>query len=256
MRIRAIIPNFLTLCNLLMGCFSVLLALSGDYFFPTSRALTLAAWAIVVGGICDLLDGFTARLLKGESALGMQLDSLADLVTFGLAPASLYAAALMRFDLFSAPPHFLLVASVYLLALATALRLAIFNTDDSQTHLFRGIPSPASALFTAGLFLGLHYGGFQSLFASMLGCPYAVFTWVILQSALMLLPIPMLSFKVKGRTLGAWLPQLILAVGAIVLLAVMGPGGLAFAVALYLLLSLLFQRRLWAELKGDKPMHG
>lgn len=144
------IPNFLTLCNLFCGIGAVYF--SGDF--------NKAALLILAGGLFDLLDGAVARALKVTSDIGKDLDSLADLVTFGLAPALLYIAL----------PHdtlpWLLIPAFFI-AGGSALRLAVFNQKPSSLT-FEGLPTPANALFITGLLWGFHNGsllaaGFMSI---------------------------------------------------------------------------------------------
>ena len=143
------IPNFITLANLLCGCGSILSSLVlGDF--------KLAFAFVVASAVCDFFDGFTARLLKQYSDIGVQLDSLADMVSFGVAPsAAMYAfAAQSGATLFTLPSWVVttLVFVPFIMAAFSALRLAKFNIDDTQHERFSGLPTPANAMF------GLSFG--------------------------------------------------------------------------------------------------
>lgn len=232
------VANTITLGNLAFGCVAVLLALRAGGAPDGAaelRMLQMAAWAIVLGAICDVFDGFVARAMGVSSPLGIELDSLSDLVTFGVAPAALYSGVIYRLTQGGAPLW--VEALPFVLVLATSLRLAYFNIDSTQTVTFRGLPSPASALFTVGLVLGLSAPAGAEVFRTMLGCPYAIMTWVVLQSVLMLLPMRMASFKIRGSGLRAWWHVALL--GAVVLVGyVFFRGGVAaLGVLVYILVS-------------------
>ena len=126
------IPNALTLCNLLCGAAAVVFAFGGDF--------GAAFWAVAAGVAFDFADGLAARLLKAYSPLGVQLDSLADMVTSGVAPSAVLFVALGG----AAEPW---AWGAFALACGAALRLAKFNIDTEQTSEFRGLPTPAMSLF-------------------------------------------------------------------------------------------------------------
>lgn len=132
------LPNFLTCCNLLCGCFGVVFLIEGKSI-P-------AAWFIWAACIFDFFDGFAARLLKFSSPIGKELDSLADMVSFGLLPS-----LVMYFMLDKASDNDYLPYLAFLIAVCSALRLAIFNVDETQTDSFRGVPTPANAMFITAL---------------------------------------------------------------------------------------------------------
>ena len=132
------LPNFLTCCNLLCGCLGVVFLLEG-------RAIP-AAYFVWAACVFDFFDGFVARLLKVSSPIGKELDSLADMVSFGLLPATV-----MYMLLKAASTHEILPFIAFAIAVFSALRLAIFNIDDSQSDSFKGLPTPANALLITAL---------------------------------------------------------------------------------------------------------
>ena len=141
------VPNIITLCNLLCGCFSIVASLVvGDF--------TLALIFILASAVCDFFDGFTARLLKQYSDIGVQLDSLADMVSFGVAPSAvMYAFACQAPTLFvlnDVVAH-IIVYVPFIMAAFSALRLAKFNIDERQTTSFIGLATPPNAIFWASL---------------------------------------------------------------------------------------------------------
>ena len=138
------IPNLLTLSNLLCGSFAAVAALAYD-------RLSLAFGLIVLAAVFDFLDGFAARLLHQSSPIGLQLDSLADDITFGFAPAAVLYTLYGRMEAHILPDAWWIALFVFLFAAFAALRLARFNIDDTQRDEFLGLPSPAAALFCASL---------------------------------------------------------------------------------------------------------
>ena len=165
------IPNLLTLSNLLCGMIATVAIL-------TDGDLHLAFWLLVLAAVFDFFDGFTARLLHQSSPIGLQLDSLADMVSSGVAPTAVMLTLAWSWI-------------VLLLAVGTALRLAKFNIDDTQRTEFCGLPSPAAGLFCASLGL-LHAEG-------MLSLPYeAVLLAAAATAWLMISPIRMFALKFHG----------------------------------------------------------
>lgn len=175
------LPNFFTLLNLTLGCLGALWALQGD--------LTCAAWCLWLGAIADFLDGFLARLLQAHSPLGQQLDSLADLMTFGWLPASIMYQLLSQY---TTPP---LPYVALLLPIFAALRLARFNLDTRQRYTFSGLPTPAQGLLVSTL---------PPVIAAnqhtWLAQPYPLALLVVLLALLMVAPIQFIAFKFTTYT--------------------------------------------------------
>lgn len=176
------IPNMLTLGNLLCGCLAILFTL-------TQGDLRTAFWLIAAAAVLDFLDGFCARLLKAYSAIGVQLDSLADMVSFGAAPAfilySMYGSA-GGGEWWAAGG--LLVFAV---TLFSALRLAKFNIDDEQKEEFIGLPTPACTIFFAA-------AGWLSASGSFEIAPVWIIASALVFSWLLISPVRMFSLKFKG----------------------------------------------------------
>jgi CDP-diacylglycerol--serine O-phosphatidyltransferase len=194
MKLYKHLPNTLTLMNLLSGCLAILLS--------TQDMLVEASWLIFIAALFDFLDGMLARLLKAYSEIGKQLDSLADVVSFGVAPAFvMYQLILMSHgrqhtEIFS----FELIPMLsFLLPLFAALRLAKFNIDLRQTDSFIGLPTPAAALLIASLPLvrmQLYEG--QSLFYMVVTNTYFYVGIIGLLSALMVSELPLFALKFKS----------------------------------------------------------
>ena len=181
------IPNTLTSCNLFSGCIAAYMAFHGNY----KEALLF----IVLGAMFDFFDGMTARLLHVSSPIGKELDSLADDITFGLAPAAI-AFSLFKevyYPDFLMPVAGIMPYTAFLIAVFSGLRLAKFNIDERQTSSFIGVPVPANALFWASLVAGIHpiliSESFNPLYLLALVC---LFSWLLVSE------IPMFSLKFKS----------------------------------------------------------
>lgn len=240
MNIKKHIPNAITCCNLLCGCFATGYAFSaahdGHY-----GAFAYALLLIIGGAVFDFFDGFTARLLHVSSPIGKELDSLADVITFGLAPATMVYALLC-----SLVPHHglseVLSLTAFLIAAFSALRLAKFNLDERQSLGFIGLPTPANALFWGALSLSImnrpeivaQYGD---------GIFYAVLAGVLFSCWILVSEVPMFALKFKQfGWKGNEIRYSFIAVSAL-LLALLGWGGFSAIIVLYVILSVLTQRK-------------
>lgn len=181
------IPNMLTLANLLAGAAAIIFTLQ-------YHAYETAFWLIIAAAIFDFLDGFAARLLKQTSPLGVQLDSLADDVTFGLAPA------MVMFDIYGNSTSYYNIAPtimeplryvILIIAAFSVLRLAKFNIDTTQSSEFSGLPTPANALLLLSLALLVEQGHV------VLYCEQILLI-AVTTSLLLISPIRMFSLKFKG----------------------------------------------------------
>ncbi len=221
------IPNTLTCCNLLSGCMAVIAAFNCE---PWHALL----W-IVSGALFDFCDGLSARLLKAYSPIGKELDSLADLVTFGLAPSVLCFTALKGL---SYPCDWLAQYYPYIgFALVTfaALRLAKFNIDERQTTSFLGLAVPANALFWGGLF--------QMDLNAIPAAPWILGVLVIIFAGLMVSEIPMFSLKFKNLSWSDNKIRFIFLLVSVLILIVLGKQGLSAVIGWYIILSILTKGR-------------
>ncbi len=229
---RRHIPNMITCCNLLSGCVAAVFAFQGVY--------TVAFACIIMGAVFDFFDGLTARALKVSSPIGKELDSLADVITFGLAPATMAYSWLCE----CASAHLdMLVASAmpfaaFLLVAFSALRLAKFNVDERQTSSFIGLPTPANALFWGGLVIGSHDVVVAQSYGWVL-----VLVLIVLFSWLLVAEIPMFSLKFKNLSWKSNRIAYTFLLVSLVLLVVLGWGGLSAVIGWYIILSLLTQKR-------------
>lgn len=196
MKIRLFtVPNMLTLANLLCGCVAVIFAL-------VHHAYATAFWLIVAAAVFDFLDGFAARLLKQTSPLGVQLDSLADDVTFGLAPAvvmyDLYVHSASYYNL-NAEVMGWMKYLVLIIAAFSVLRLAKFNIDTTQTTEFEGLPTPANALMLMSLAM-LEESGRVVLYQEHI-LLISVAAALLLISPIRMFALKFKSFGIKGNEL-------------------------------------------------------
>lgn len=241
--IKNYIPNSVTSLNLLSGSIATVLAISGALdagFMGTTQqdALFYATLFIVLGAVFDFFDGFLARLLNAHSTIGKDLDSLADDITFGLAPASLMFAMFKQYPYVTEIGAALIPFIAFLIAIFSAIRLAKFNNDKRQTTSFIGLPTPANALLIAGIanaprasFLWMDWPEFAMLWQ----CPGVGLSVLLILtgtlSYLLVSEIPMFSLKERGR-----LQYIFLAVSA-ALIILGGFFGLAVAMASYITIS-------------------
>ena len=234
MKLRYHIPNTITCCNLLSGCFSILFSFSG---MPVAAAIML-----FVAGLFDFFDGFAARLLNAHSPIGGDLDSLSDVVSFGVAPGFImYRLMLegMSDPILPVGQVSLFACFAFLLPVFAAVRLAKFNVDTRQTTSFIGLPTPPMALFMASLPLAYWQVG-------LLGQPglnpYLGLGIVILFSVMMVCNRPFFSFKMKSVSWKGnevrWIFLIVAVVGFAVFRFVAPP----FILLLYVLMSVLFYR--------------
>ncbi len=193
MGIRKHIPNTITILNLLLGTIAVIFALKGWQLF--------AVYLILAAALMDFLDGFTARMLNAYSSIGKELDSLADLVSFGLAPSFLLYN---RYSHFISPYtsggasniyYELIAFSPLIITAASALRLAIFNVDTRQSVNFIGLPTPANAILISML---IHYNVYNSNIDYLFNNLYFIPVISIVLSYLLVSNISMFSLKFKN----------------------------------------------------------
>ena len=195
------VPNTITALNLMCGSLAV--------FFAVDGQLGWAAIFIFAAAVFDFLDGFSARLLKAYSSIGKELDSLADTVSFGLAPAAI-VFTMLEITLFGKNQpiqeieanwsQWILLFTSLIIPVAGAFRLAKFNTDTRQTEQFLGMPIPANAIFFASLALILELGTRQNVVPLILN-KYTILAAIFCCSFLMVSELPMFNLKFKNLKL-------------------------------------------------------
>ncbi len=220
------LPNYFTLLNLVAGCIAIVLSLQtnniiiytgedGVSTFNIPENLSLAALFLYAAGVIDFLDGFVARFFKMSSEMGKQLDSLADVVSFGVAPAVLLFQLLrmsyLREENGLETPLWLLMP-VFIYAVAAAYRLAKFNLDTRQSYCFFGVPTPAAGLLVASFPLILHYGSGLVQVNEWLVNKTFLYSIAAVLAFLMVSNLPIMALKFTDYRLSTNLPKLILLV--------------------------------------------
>lgn len=230
------IPNAITCLNLLCGCLAVIEALSGNTL--------MASLLVILGAVFDFFDGFAARLFKVSSPIGKELDSLADVISFGLAPGIVIAAHLGRSfnqtlsvgTLAETP----LLIVPFLIPIFSALRLAKFNVDERQALGFRGLPTPASALWCISVPLIQWYTpGYLPDMGAMVGSPAFLIGSSIGLSALMVSDIPLMAMKFKSFSWQGNGLRYGFLISALLLLIILQTVALPVILLLYVLISII-----------------
>jgi CDP-diacylglycerol--serine O-phosphatidyltransferase len=255
------IPNFFTLQNLVFGCIAIifilqqnvlLLPLDGDgnIVLPPQQLVNnpekiwLASLFIGLAAVVDFTDGFVARLTKGESAMGKQLDSLADLVSFGVAPGLIvYQFLRMSFaqDSGALDTSIVWLMPALLLPCAAAWRLARFNLDSNQSFSFKGLPVPAVGLFFASLPL-IYWNVNAQWITDIFLNKWFLYGLTVLFSWLMVSNLPLMALKFKNFTLKDNWPKYLLAFFAVIAFVLVKWLAVPLSVLAYVLLSLLFPK--------------
>jgi CDP-diacylglycerol--serine O-phosphatidyltransferase len=229
------IPNLITALNLAAGFIAILFALEGN--------LVISSWLILAAMIFDFLDGTSARLLKAYSDIGKELDSLADVVSFGVAPALILYSLLCSNTgaTISGTNDFLsslILLTPVIMPVCAGLRLAIFNIDKTQTTTFRGLPVPANALAVISIIIAANYSD-SSIINLLTGSSWMIISIILILSVLMVTRIPMISLKFKSLKLKGNEDRYLLIVLVIVAFAVLGIAAAPLIIPVYIIVSLI-----------------
>lgn len=224
---RKHIPNFITLLNLLLGFAATVFAIKGYNEY--------AAFLIIAGGIFDFSDGLAARFLKSYSDIGKELDSLADIVTFGIAPGAIVLNLLIENGT-GLVPGFILAG---LIPAASALRLAKFNNDTTQTTSFRGLATPASAFTVISFVIASEYSR-CAIFDTLVASYWFIGSLSIFLSVMMLVNTRMFSLKFKHLSWSGNEERYILAGVSLILLLILKLASPPLIMISYILISLIF----------------
>jgi len=248
------IPNFITLLNLFFGCLAIMSAFQasivasindeGVMFVQIPESIFYASLFIGLAGLMDFFDGFAARLLKVPSAMGMQLDSLADVVSFGVAPAFIVVQFLrlsLANDVNALSQNTFLVYAAFIIPMAGAYRLARFNIDSEQTTYFKGVPIPMIGILTAAFPL-IYWQAQANIFSKLILSPIFWLVYILLVSFLMVMKTPMLALKGLGDKKNLILPLILVALEIAVTAVFFKWLAIPFGFIGYCLVSLLYKK--------------
>lgn len=229
MTIKKHIPNIITLLNLLCGCIALVFAVKENF--------EMAFYFVCLGIFFDFFDGFFARLFKVSSPLGLQLDSLADMVTSGVVPGYIMFQMLSN-SVSTAPSLAFLPYFGFIITLGSCYRLANFNIDTRQTDSFIGLPTPANALFILSLPLIIKHS--DSLITLELLTNHFVLLLITLISAYILnAEIPLFALKIKKFNFKDNALQIVFVMISMVLLVLFQFSGVALVIVFYVMLSVI-----------------
>lgn len=216
------IPNSLTSANLLCGMIGIVFVLKGD--------INYGAYFILLAALFDFLDGFVARILKVSSEIGKQLDSLADMVTFGVLPSFILFKMVESNTDIGYFPFLVLIVAVF-----SAVRLAKFNIDERQSDRFIGVPTPANALLISTLpFLSERLPFFDEYLSN----PYILIGLAFLMSYLLVAELPLIALKFKDYSLSKNIFRYLVISLSLIFLILLGIAGIPFAIISYIALSI------------------
>jgi CDP-diacylglycerol--serine O-phosphatidyltransferase len=213
------IPNLITLLNLLSGCIALVFVSQDNFWF--------AFYFVCLGIFFDFFDGFFARIFKVQSPLGVQLDSLADMVTSGVVPGFVMFKMLSELSSEAFLPYF-----GFIITLGSCYRLAKFNIDTRQTDSFIGLPTPANALFILSLPLIS-----QAFVADLLSNVWVLMGISVLSAFILNAELPLFSLKIKNFSFAKYKLQILFLILAVILLLAFQILGLPLVILLYVLLS-------------------
>ena len=231
MNIKKHIPNLITLLNLFSGCIALVFAFNQDF--------EMAFYFVSLGIFLDFFDGFFARLFHVSSPLGLQLDSLADMVTSGVVPGLVMFQMMISHASTAVEGHLQFFPYLgFIITLGSCYRLANFNIDTRQTDSFIGLPTPANALFILSLPLVLQ--STDSLFMiELLSNQWFLLVITLLSAYMLNAEIPLFSLKIKKFSLKENALQIVFLASSFLLLVFFQYLGIPLLILLYVLLSIV-----------------
>jgi CDP-diacylglycerol---serine O-phosphatidyltransferase len=250
------VPNIFTLLNLFFGCIAIICILQngitiintndGTQYADIPEKLWLAPIFIGIAALVDFLDGFLARLLKQTSPLGKELDSLADVVSFGVAPGMiLYQFLRMTFmgQENGADVSMIWLMPAFILPCAAAYRLAVFNLDNTQSKSFKGVPVPAVGLMVASLPI-IYWTRNSNLILTILLNKWYLYFIILFLSALMVSRVPILSMKMSGKQDPQTFPRILLLLLSLISVIFLHWLAVPVIFLFYIIISLAFKNRI------------
>jgi CDP-diacylglycerol---serine O-phosphatidyltransferase len=227
-RIKKHLPNFITCANLFSGCIGIVLAFKGE--------LVAASYAIFLSAIFDFFDGLASRVLKSFSGIGKDLDSLADMVSFGVLPAVIMYQLFLQAHQIDKVSNWLNFIA-FLIPVFSALRLAKFNVDTRQAEHFIGLPTPANAILIASFPIIIsHHNRFYGPYLSN---PYVLPCFVVVMCALLVAEMPMLSLKFKNSDFNENIFRYLLLLFSAILILFFKFAAVPVIIFIYIILSII-----------------
>jgi len=227
-RLKKHLPNAITCANLFSGCIGIVLAFQGE--------LIAAAYAIFLSAIFDFFDGLASRVLKSFSGIGKDLDSLADIVSFGVLPAVImYQILLAGHQINKVSDYLNFIA--FLIPVFSALRLAKFNVDTRQAENFIGLPTPANAILIASFPIIIQHH--NKYYTPYLLNPYVLSCFIVVMCTLLVVEVPMMSLKFKNRDFNENIFRYLLLLFSAILILFFKFAAIPVVILLYIILSLI-----------------
>ncbi len=249
------VPNIFTLLNLICGCIAITYILqngitiqynaSNAQFIDISEKMWMASLFIGIAAVVDFLDGFVARLFNASSEMGKQLDSLADVVSFGVAP-SLIVYQFLRMSFASGEDgvntSLWLLFPAFIIAAAGAYRLARFNLDTTQSYGFKGVPIPAAGLLIASMPL-IYWNAANEFTTDLMLNKWFLYALIVVVSWLMVSKLPLMALKFKNVSLKDNLPKYLIVLFSIITAIFLHWLAVPVIFIAYIILSLAFKNK-------------
>ncbi|MES2279654.1 MAG: CDP-diacylglycerol--serine O-phosphatidyltransferase [Bacteroidota bacterium] len=227
-RVKKHLPNAITCANLFSGCVGIVFAFSDN--------LIVAAYCIFLAAIFDFFDGFASRVLQSFSGIGKELDSLADMVSFGVLPSvMMYKLFLATPQIHNVSPYLNFIA--FLIPVFSALRLAKFNVDTRQAEKFIGLPTPANAILIASFPLILEHH--NRIYSNYISNPIILSVFVVVMCALLVAELPLMSLKFKNRDFHENIYRYLLLLFSAILILFFKFAAVPVVIFLYIILSII-----------------
>jgi len=226
-RLKKHLPNAITCANLFSGCVGIVLAFKGE--------LIAAAYAIFLSAIFDFFDGLASRVLKSFSGIGKDLDSLADMVSFGVLPAVIMYQLFLQAHQIEISSWLNFIA--FLIPVFSALRLAKFNVDTRQAENFIGMPTPANAILIASF--PIIIGHNNRYYTPYLLNPYVLSCFVVIMCSLLVVEVPMMSLKFKNKDFNKNIYRYLLLLFSAILILFFKFAAVPVVIFIYIILSII-----------------
>jgi CDP-diacylglycerol--serine O-phosphatidyltransferase len=239
-RVKKHLPNAITCANLFSGCVGIV--------FCFKENLIYAAYAIFLAAIFDFFDGLASRVLQSYSGIGKDLDSLADMVSFGVLPSAIMYELFLQAPQIEISPYLNFIA--FLIPVFSALRLAKFNVDTRQAESFIGLPTPANAILIASFPLIIEQ---HNDFSKYILNPYGLSVFVIVMCFLLVAEMPLMSLKFKNKDFQENIYRYLLLLFSAILILFFKFAAVPVVILIYITLSIIQFKKLHTPMISNKP---